>query len=134
GDVSGGGEDEPGGGFGGFVRDEREHAGVGVGGQHDAGGAEVGLDGLEVDAGGVGGARRAGAQGVGPDRRGARGREQGGGGAGEGGGGGVGRGGGGIRGGCPVHRAWGGPGGEEGAARQGGGRRAGSSPAPAGAR
>ena len=68
--VAGGGlEDEPGGGFGGLEVQVEQDAGVGVGGQHDAGVPELLLHGLQVGAGGVGQGRRAVAQVVQPHRR-----------------------------------------------------------------
>lgn len=51
---AGGGEDQTGGGFGGVVDEVGQHAGVGVGGEHDAGMVEHCLHGLEVVAGGRG--------------------------------------------------------------------------------
>jgi len=53
-EAAGGGEDEPGGGVGGLVLPGWQDAGVGVGGEHDAGVAELVLDGFEVGAGAVG--------------------------------------------------------------------------------
>ena len=68
GGSAGGGEDQPCGGFGGVVGEVGEHAGVGVGGEHDAGVAEHRLYGFEVVAGGQGQAGRAVAQVMQPDR------------------------------------------------------------------
>lgn len=65
---AGGGEDQPRGGLGGVVGELGEHAGVGVGGEHDAGVTKHHLHGLEVVAGGEGQAGRAVAQAMQPDR------------------------------------------------------------------
>jgi hypothetical protein len=53
-----GGQDEPGGGLGGLDVQVVQDAGVGVGGEHDAGVPELLLDGLQVGAGGVTGRER----------------------------------------------------------------------------
>ena len=67
-EFPGGAEDQLGGVPGGRVLDRVQHAGVGVGGQDDAGVAELVLDGLEVGAGGVGEAGGAVTQVVQPHR------------------------------------------------------------------
>lgn len=62
-------QDQPGGRFGAAVLDGRPDAGVGVGGDHDGGVAELVLDGLEIGPGGVGEGSGAVAEVVQPDRR-----------------------------------------------------------------
>jgi hypothetical protein len=58
--VAGGrGQDQPGGGFRGLRMELVQDAGVGVGGEHDAGVPELLLHGFEVGAGAVGEAGRA---------------------------------------------------------------------------
>jgi hypothetical protein len=49
--VGSGGQDEPGGGFGGVGEQVGQDTGVGVGGEQDAAMPELGLDGFEVNAG-----------------------------------------------------------------------------------
>ena len=49
--VAGGIEHEPGGGFGRFVLYRGQHAGVGVGGEHDAGMPELIGNGLQISTG-----------------------------------------------------------------------------------
>ena len=66
---AGGCEDQARGGLGGVVGEVGQHAGVGVGGEHDAGVAQHRLYGFEVVGGGEGQAGRAVAQVVQPDRR-----------------------------------------------------------------
>jgi hypothetical protein len=69
GSHAGGVEDQTRGGLGGVVGEIGQHAGVRVGGEHDAGVAEHHLHDFEVVAGGEGQAGRAVAQVMRPDRR-----------------------------------------------------------------